>query len=151
MRMTVPMLFVLSLGAWSQVPAAEPQLPGLLNVPTTSAPQSAVAPADEHSAAASGNSQNTAAPQPAAPAAAPAAAKTDPNKPEITAEDKDLLARGYKLKVRNGDKWFCKREAELGSHVERENCNTAESIMRQRAESMETVREIQANKPNPSN
>ncbi len=57
------------------------------------------------------------------------------------------MARGYKLEIRHGLRYFCRRESTLGSHFDQKTCNTAESIEAHRANSTETVREMQANKP----
>jgi len=83
----------------------------------------------------------------APPTAAKPAVATDGGKIELTREDKALMSQGYKIEMRHGQKYFCRRESELGTHWEIKSCNTAESIESHRASSVETVREMQANKP----
>jgi hypothetical protein len=65
----------------------------------------------------------------------------------LTPEDKELIARGYKLEMRQGEKYFCRREQQLGSRFERKTCETAQSIQAHRAESQEAVRTIQNETP----
>jgi hypothetical protein len=106
-----------------------------------------VPPAGEKSAAAT-----PAAPQNTAPST-PASTSVKPGltvvgtKPELTPEDKELMARGYKLELRGGEKYFCRREQQIGSRFETKSCNTAESIRAQRLESQEAVRMIQNDRP----
>jgi hypothetical protein len=149
MRLTAVFFSVLCAGAWSQVRAAEPQ--------PQSPPPATVAPAAQQSAT------TAVEPRATAPAAAPnagspasgsqaATAATPPTgKEEPTAGEKELMARGYKLEIRHGQRYFCRRESSLGSHFDVKSCNTPESIETHRANSVETVREMQANKPEISN
>src|SRR5690348_2130964 len=70
-------------------------------------------------------SSSTAQPKPTASAAqAPQAAKAE----ELTAAEKSLLAQGYKLRLVDGQKRFCRRETVLGSNLERTVCTTAAQI-----------------------
>ena len=63
----------------------------------------------------------------AAPAAAPA--KAAPVKETDAALEKRLTNSGYKARMRNGTKVWCKREAELGSHLGgQEVCGTPEEL-----------------------
>jgi hypothetical protein len=154
------LLIVLCAGAWSQAGAADR--------PPLSPPQSSPAPAEQPSATAPASERSTATPATPAVSAAPAASATstvtptpaataapdgatDAAKAEMTRKEHELLARGYKLEIRHGERYFCRREAELGSHFDVKTCNTAESIESHRANSVETVREMQANKPEISN
>jgi hypothetical protein len=43
----------------------------------------------------------------------PVAVKAD--EPELTYEEQRLVSKGYKLNMRNAEKWFCRRELGLGS------------------------------------
>jgi hypothetical protein len=142
MRAAAGLLIVLCTGALSQTRAAEPQSPPPPeSAPTPSAPQSATAPGAENS---------TATPAVAATPAVTAVA-ADAGKPEMTRAERELVTRGYKLEIRHGQRFFCRREPELGSHFDVKTCNTPESIEAHRASSVETVREMQANKPEISN
>ena len=85
------------------------------------------APAPQPSAAAPAPSA-PASPEAAAPAAQTAAAAQDP-------DEKRLLAMGYKLRLRNGERVFCRSEEELGTRLgSREICGTAKNIMAKQAE-----------------
>ena len=55
----------------------------------------------------------------AAPAAAPAAASTSAAKPDVNAEviDRHFRSEGYKVEVRNGEKWYCKPIIETGTRL----------------------------------
>lgn len=68
-------------------------------------------------------------------------------KPDLTPEDKQLIARGYKLEMRQGEKYFCRREQQIGSRFEIKTCDTAQSIESRRTESQEAVRVIQNDRP----
>jgi hypothetical protein len=130
MRTAAGLLTVLYTGVLSQVLAAEPQPPS----PAPVAPveqQSVAAPAAEKSAT-----------TPAKPA--PTAIDT---KPELTPEDKELISRGYKLEMRHGEKYFCRRESQMDSRFQIKSCNTAESIEAQRLSSQEALRTIQSDRP----
>jgi len=110
--------------------------------------QSATPAAGERNAATS-SPESTAAQTPAAADAAKPAAAGD--KPELTSADKQMMARGYKLQMRHGEKYFCRREAPVGSHLEIMECNTADSIEAKEASSQEMVRRMQVYSPKASN
>ncbi|HEX8784237.1 MAG TPA: hypothetical protein VF764_12745 [Steroidobacteraceae bacterium] len=62
-----------------------------------------------------------------APAAAPA--KAAPAKESDAALEKRLTNSGYKARMRNGTKVWCKRQEELGSHLGgQEICGTPEEL-----------------------
>ena len=160
------LLVVLCAGALSQAGAAEPQpLAPPQSSPAPTEQQSATAPAGEHSTATPAVTATpgvtatpavTATPGVAATPAVTAtpvapAVKPDAAKAELSAAEKDLIARGYKLEIRHGQRYFCHREPEFGTHWEMKSCDTAESFERHRAATVETVREMQANKPEISN
>ena len=97
----------------------------------------------------------TTADTPAAPAAnAAAAAGTKPAAsatPDAAqaAEEKRLLAAGYKPEMRNGVKFWCRKEPQLGSHLSGPKvCATQEQIIANTHDSQEmldTARRRQAN------
>jgi hypothetical protein len=81
--------------------------------------------------------------QPAAPAAAAAASSTStpakaPAKETATADagknseadaqEKHLLASGYKKKTHNGETVYCRKEMPIGSRFEKERCGTAQDM-----------------------
>jgi hypothetical protein len=58
----------------------------------------------------------------------PVVVKAD--KPELTYEEQRLVSKGYKLNMRNGEKWFCRRELGLGSRVAAQNvCGTPSMLL----------------------
>jgi len=143
MRVPALLLCVVCTALSYQALAVEPK-------PASSGPlQTAPTAAEPQTAAPAAGAQNTATPAPSAsaPAESKTAATTDSSKIELTREEHDLISRGYKVEMRHGQKWFCKREGELGSHFEVKNCNSAESIQARHDASVETIREMQAIKP----
>jgi|HubBroStandDraft_5_1064220.scaffolds.fasta_scaffold252008_1 hypothetical protein len=140
MRTAAGLVTVLFAGVMTQAWAADPPSPPQSPAPT------ATAPAEQQSAA------PAAAPQ-TAPAASESGAIKPPvtvtsSKPEdLTLADKELLSRGYKLEMRHGEKYFCRREQQIGSRFEVKNCDTAESIESHRASGQEALRTIQNDRP----
>ena len=59
-----------------------------------------------------------------AAAKAPAAKKAA----EADAEEKRLLARGYKKEIHNGETFYCRYETKMGSRFETKQCGTVESM-----------------------
>jgi hypothetical protein len=89
--------------------------------------------------------------------AAPEAASIKPGvtiagtKPELTPDEKELISRGYKLEMHDGEKFFCRKEQQLGSRFEHKICDTAQSAQLRRAEGQEAVRVIQTDTPHVNN
>ena len=143
MRTAAALMTVLFTGVMSQAMADDPPPP----------PQ---APAATAATPAGQQSASTAAPAAAQPAPA---ASNDPGsiKPPVTVtstkpgelsySDKELLAQGYKIDMRHGEKYFCRREQQIGSRFEVKNCDTAESIESHRASGQEALRTIQNDRP----
>jgi hypothetical protein len=134
---------VLSLVALAQASATEPE------------PQSATAP---QSAQDSSPAQVPASPpdlqtgvktsvadgkSPAAsPSAAPTSAVPKTDKPELTDSEKNLLHQGYKLEVRDGVNYFCRKEPVLGTRLrETKVCGTEESVLHRNERDQSTVRD----------
>jgi hypothetical protein len=93
-------------------------------------------------------SSTTPTPSQAASTTPPASsAKPAPsNSPqELTDEEKKLLSKGYHLEVHGGQKTFCRREAELGSHFERKVCGTPEQLGAIRQTSRDLLENSQRN------
>jgi hypothetical protein len=63
------------------------------------------------------------------------------NPQHLTADEKRLISRGYRLEVQNGQKTFCRREVVLGSHLEKKVCGTADQL----AQAQRTGREVTEN------
>jgi hypothetical protein len=137
MRVTAGFLFIVCTGGVFQALAADPTPPAAS--PTQTAP---VAPAAEPSAAKSASASATTA----------TAATPDAGKAELTAADHQLMSQGYKLEMRHGEKYFCRRETIMGSHFEQKTCNTATSMESQQAAAQEMTRKIQiSNTPRINN
>jgi hypothetical protein len=68
-----------------------------------------------------------------------------------TAEDKEFLSRGYKLEMRHGEKYFCRREPQIGSRFEIKSCTTADALRAQQESAQEAMRRIQSMSPTNGN
>jgi hypothetical protein len=113
-------------------------------------PPAAPAPAASTSATAT-------AATPAAPAAtAAAAAVTKPAASSTAdaaqaAEEKRLLTAGYKPEMRNGVKFWCRKEPELGSNLSGHKvCGTQEQIITTMHDSQESLDIAQRRQVNPT-
>jgi hypothetical protein len=133
----------LALGGTS-IAVADPEAPA-----SPGAPAPATTPAAPAAAP-------TAAPPAAAPAAAAAATPADQAAtaaaPTDTAFEKHLLAEGYKLEMRGGDKFYCKTEdnmlgSRLGNH---RICSTAEQLSYRENSSQEYTQQLQRLQNNPT-
>jgi hypothetical protein len=141
MRVTAGFLLVLCAGVVSPALADNPPPPPSATPSATTAP----APAAPQSATTSAADSNAAKP------AAVAAADAEKDKADADAKDKELKSRGYKMQMRDGQKYFCRMEAPVGSHLEKRECYTAASIYAQEASSQEFVRRMQVYSPKVSN
>jgi hypothetical protein len=112
-------------------------------------------------APASATATSAAQPAPAATpsAPAPAAQQTQPAKqtvvvqgtPEFDALEKHFLSEGYKLEMHNGEKYFCRREDELGSRLGgHKACSTAQQLMVTEQEAKAAYVRGQMQQVNPS-
>jgi len=97
------------------------------------------------------------APAPAAQqaqAAAPEPAKQTvvvQGTPEFDVLEKHFLSEGYKLEMHNGEKYFCRREDELGSRLGgHKACSTAQQLMVTEQESKAAYTRGQMQQVNPS-
>lgn len=80
---------------------------------------------------------------PASPAAAPAAAAA-PVKESDTALEKRLTNSGYKARMRNGSKVWCKQVAELGSRLGgQEICGTPDELRMVVQQNQDAIKDIQ--------
>ena len=100
--------------AWS---ADEPATPAAT---PAAQPAAQAAPA----AAAAASSTSTPAKAPAKEAATADAGKNS----EAEAQEKHLLASGYKKKTHNGETVYCRKEMPIGSRFEKERCGTAQEM-----------------------
>jgi hypothetical protein len=151
MRPAIGLIIAISIGALSPAYAADPQQPSAALQPaqdSTPAPE-APSPADQQAGvkspvvdSSSVTSSTSAAAKP------PVAVKAD--KPELTGEEQRLVSKGYKLNMRNGEKWFCRRELGLGLRVAAQNvCGTASMLLQSRTDQQNDLRDAQKKLVNP--
>ena len=137
MKLTACIL-VLSAGLCSLVLADEPQTP-----PAKSAGAQTPAP----NAPAADAASSSAAAKPAAAAAAVTPVKADKsqlvNVADTDALIKKMRARGYKPVNRKGTLVFCRPEGELGTHFQRERCNTLDELKEAERTGQEYTNQIQ--------
>lgn len=129
MQRTTLLLTLGTLG-WVAAPLVRAAEPTAAATPAGQATAAATAPS---AAAASG-----AAGAPAAPGAADAI------------EDKFLRQQGYKPEIRKGIRYYCRREAPLGSRFEQTVCLTAEQSRDNRQHSKEMTERAQRLQSNPA-
>lgn len=93
-----------------------------------------------------------ATPTQASSASAPKSTAKSPsaNGQELTAEEKDLLSQGYKVRMVKGEKHYCRRETVLGSNLERMVCTTAAQAAQARQDARDLTDQIQRNQANPN-
>jgi hypothetical protein len=90
--------------------------------PVQPATTSVAQPAAQQTPAASSASTDPASKAPVKETATAAGGK------DSDADEKRLLARGYKKEIRNGQTMYCRKEIKTGSHFETKQCGTAESM-----------------------
>ena len=94
--------------------------------PATPAATPAVQPAAQAAPAAAAAASSTSTPA-KAPAKETATADAGKNS-EAEAQEKHLLASGYKKKTRNGETVYCRKEMPIGSRFEKERCGSAQEM-----------------------
>ena len=134
MRFLVGALAILAAGMVTPLFADPPAAPAAAAAAAPSAP---VVPSVSASA-------------PAAPAAAPANAASVTSASATPADEKALLAQGFKPRTRSGQKVYCREEPVLGSRVRTtETCGTPEQLKARTdsaREATEASQRIQVNK-----
>ena len=68
---------------------------------------------------------------------------------ELTAAEKSLLSQGYKMRLIDGEKRFCRKETVLGSNLERTVCTTAARVAESQQMGRDITEQIQRNQVNP--
>jgi hypothetical protein len=142
MKFIVGLLAVMSIGALSQALAAEPEPPSpAAATPTQDSPpaQQGTSPPDLQAGA------KPPVVDPNTPASATAATKASVvikgDKPELTSDEQQLIKSGYKLEVRHGENWFCRREQVLGSRLgDKKVCGTASMLFQTRKQQQDELR-----------
>lgn len=141
MRRIMGFLMSACVGAGSYALAADP--PVSPNQVETGQPAPAAGVAAATSPAAATPPATVSAP--ATAVAADSSAKSEPtSKSDVTpAQLKDFRQAGYKPEVRNGQTYFCRKEAQLGTRFESKTCGTAAEIEHATASSQELAERIQ--------
>jgi hypothetical protein len=117
--------------AWSAdepaPPAAATAQPAATPAATRAAqPAAQAAPAAQSAASSTANEAATKAPAKATATATATAASDTKSTPD--AQEKRILAAGYKKKTQNGQTFYCRKETPIGSRFESERCETAEEM-----------------------
>ena len=132
MRFVVGALACMAVGGISLALADPSTTASAPSPPSTPSALSAPAPAVPTPAPAT--------PAPVTPQTAPAAAAT----PAIDPEERRLLAQGYRMQMRHGEKVFCRREEVLGSRLEgKMNCSTAQQLKSTQDQAQEAAQRLQ--------
>jgi hypothetical protein len=153
MRIVIGLIVVMSMGALSQALATEPEPPSSTApqpAQDSSPAQAAPSPPDlQAGAKAPVVDEKAATPASATSGAKPVVIKS--TKPELTHDEELLVDRGYKLEMRKGEKWFCRREQSLGSRLaEKKVCGTASMLYQQRMNQQDDLRNELKYKTAPS-
>jgi hypothetical protein len=102
---------------------------GGISLAVADPPVTPAAPATASTPAAPATTSAPAAPTAATPAQTPAAPA------DADMQEKHFLAEGYKVEMRHGEKYFCRREDLLGSRLGgQKNCSTAQQLAQNEAE-----------------
>jgi pyruvate/2-oxoglutarate dehydrogenase complex dihydrolipoamide acyltransferase (E2) component len=147
MRLVVAMLASVGVGAVSLA---------LADPPTTAPAQDAAA--TQAAAATPGNPAAT--PQAAAPAAAATSAANvtitgspaaTPAVSQVDPLEKHFLSEGYKIEMHHGEKYFCRKEEELGSRLGGQKyCSTVEQLKATEQEAKASVDKSMMQQNNPA-
>jgi len=134
MRSVLALLACVAGGGLSVAVADPPAAPASTSEAAT--PATPATPGNPAAAPAAATSAGGVAP--AAPAAQPASSVT------ITAEqavmEKHFLAEGYKVEMRNGQKYYCRREETLGTRLGSQKfCSTEEQLKATEAQAKDLV------------
>ena len=131
------------------------------------APQPVAAPADQQAAPAPGQSKPTPgdaastapAAAPTAPAATATATTSKPESATATAQsprtlgpddEKNLVAHGYKIEMKGGQKYFCRSETPTGTRFPKKTCRTEEQMASTRQSSKDYLNDVQRPSGNPA-
>jgi len=146
MRFAMPALAFLGVGALALAAAADP-------APTPQPERTAAPAALTTDSASPATSAATGVPAPppgpsraaSQPAAATAAA------PALSAAEQRLLSQGYKPQMRNGQKIYCRREAELGSRISAgQKCGTVTELATATQDGKDYLNQTQRSQLNPT-
>lgn len=144
MRSVIFASLSLIFGAVTAFAAEDPPQPAS----TTAAPSQAAPAASPSTPAASPSPPAGSQPAPAPATSSTVAHAT--NSQELTPAEKSLIAQGYKLQVKDGQRTFCRREVALGSHFEKKVCGTAEQLADSTREAKDITERTQSRGTNPT-
>jgi hypothetical protein len=63
--------------------------------------------------------------------------------------DKSLRSRGYKVEVKNGTTYYCRRELVVGSHFESKVCSTSDQMRHTQQDTKDAIDKIARQQPGP--
>jgi hypothetical protein len=115
-------------------------------------PQASPAAQSAPSTAAPACTPSAAAPCPAAsaPTTVAASSPADSMKATEAAQDKTLRSRGFKPVTRNGSTVYCRRETQIGSHLETSVCAPADQLIANERDIKDTMDKIAREQPGPA-
>jgi hypothetical protein len=142
MRLIVTVLACLTAGGISQAFADPPTAPA--TPPPAAVPASAATPAAATTAPATPPAAASTPAPAAATTAQPAAAPPSSAAADEAQKEKQLRAQGYSPRMRDGQKYFCKREAPVGSRFESKlTCLTPEEADRVATDARANIEHMQ--------
>ena len=72
--------------------------------------------------------------------------QTAAQQPITEFDDRNLLAKGYRVKVINGERYYCRREEMLGTRLQGAlQCTSAEELRRREERSIQATQDTQKN------
>jgi len=134
---SIALLTLLGAGVFAVALADTPADQAAASPPAATAPPAATSTSSTP-ATATATSSN------AATASSPASAAAGPAKESDTALEKRLTNSGYKSRMRNGQKVWCKQQGELGSRLGgQEVCGTPDELRMNVQQQQDNVRSVQ--------
>jgi cytoskeletal protein RodZ len=132
---SIALLTLLGAGVFTVALADTPADPATASPPAATAAPAATSTSSAPATATSSN---------AATASSPASAAAGPAKESDTALEKRLTNSGYKSRMRNGQKVWCKQQGELGSRLGgQEVCGTPDELRLNVQQQQDNVRSVQ--------
>jgi hypothetical protein len=144
MRLVVYVLACAAIGAMSVALADPPATPAAAATTTSQAP--ATNPATPSQSASS-----TSAPSEAAKGAKTSSDVVVESTAELDSLEKHFIAEGYKMEMHHGEKLFCRREEETGSHLGGQKvCNSAVQLQANERDARRALDKSSMQQNNPS-
>jgi hypothetical protein len=115
------------------------------------APAAATPPSTQSATQAAPATTSSATPAQLAPAKDTKQTVVVQGTPEFDTLEKHFLSEGYKLEMHNGEKYFCRREDQLGSRLGGQKyCSTAQQLMVTERDAQRSVDRSMMQQNNPS-